>query len=159
MTELKPRVVDALEQFDYPTRAAALRLLGCGDRIGSVLDDTVAHPKLREILMCLAHMAFGGIVEYYGAWDVESAGWTVSREHLLAEELGGLDEADWLNEGTRTVFRTKPEESPPQPQPRLAIPMECEVAGGAPPRPTIPVGAPISYRGLTIRRQQDSGTW
>ena len=100
INELKARAVSALEIFDYPTRAAALRLVGCGDQIGSVLDDTVAHPKLRENLMCLAHMAFGGIVEYYGAWDVESAGWTVSREYLLAEELGGLDEADWLSEGT-----------------------------------------------------------
>ena len=88
MNELKPGAVSALEIFDYPTRAAALRLLGCGDQIGSVLDDTVAHPKLREILMCLAHMAFGGIVEYYGAWDVESAGWTVSREHCLPRNLG-----------------------------------------------------------------------
>ena len=99
MNGLKPRAVDALENFDYGTRAAALRLLGCGDQISSALDDTVAHPRLREILMLLAHMAFGGLVEYYGGWDTELAGWTVSREHLLAEELEHL-EADCFYEGT-----------------------------------------------------------
>jgi hypothetical protein len=79
MTELKPRVVDALEQFDYSTRVAALRLMGCGDQISAALDDTMSHPKLRDILMLLAHMAFGGLIEYYGGSDTELAGWTVSR--------------------------------------------------------------------------------
>lgn len=46
------------------------------------------------ILLCLAHMAFGGIVDYY-AGDCESAAWCVSREHMMCDELEHL-ETDWF---------------------------------------------------------------
>lgn len=61
-------------------------------------------------------------------------------------------------EGTETLFgaRTKTE-TEDSPGPRLSIPAECEVAGGPPPRPTIPAGAPISLRGLALRRAQERG--
>jgi hypothetical protein len=123
-----------------------------------VLDDTVASPRLREILILLARMAFGGLLEYYGGWDSESAGWTLSREALLAEELEHLSEADWIYEGTETVrARTKTEDPPRLTFPPLP-PGETEVPDRRPqPRAIIPAGAPVSLRGLAIRRQQERG--
>jgi hypothetical protein len=160
VTDVMPRAVGVLELYDYPTRSAALRLLGSGDRVSAVLDDTVASPRLREILMLLAHMAFQGIVEYYGGWDTELAGWTVSREALLAEELEH-PEAHLFNddEGTDPVrVRTNPEPDA-APRPHLAIPREAEVVQ-RPYRPYqayAPAGALISLRGLAIRLQQERG--
>jgi hypothetical protein len=58
-------------------------------------------------------------------------------------------------EGTETLrFRTKAEDSPPQPT--LTAPPEAEVVR-RPPRPTIPAGAPVSYRGLSILLRQERG--
>jgi hypothetical protein len=51
--------------------------------------------------------------------------------------------------------RTKPVEDSP-PGPSLSIPVEAEVVR-RPPRPTIPAGAPVSYRGLSILRRQEQG--
>jgi hypothetical protein len=64
-------------------------------------------------------------------------------------------------EGTETLFgtRTKAEAEGSPPGPALSVPAECEVAGGPPPWPTAPAGAPISLRGVAIRRLQDSGVW
>lgn len=60
--------------------------------------------------------------------------------------------------GGTVKFRTNAEDSPPQP--RLAIPAEAEIADRRPqPPPIIPAGAPISYRGLSIRLAQERGTW
>jgi hypothetical protein len=60
-------------------------------------------------------------------------------------------------EGTETLrARTKAEDSPPQPT--LVIPRETEIADRRPqPRAIIPAGAPVSLRGLAIRRQQERG--
>jgi hypothetical protein len=59
-------------------------------------------------------------------------------------------------EGTTVKFKSRDEKWPPQP--RLAIPPETAVADRRPqPRAIIPAGAPISSRGLAIRRQQERG--
>jgi hypothetical protein len=58
-------------------------------------------------------------------------------------------------EGT-SKLRIREHDSPPQPT--LAIPPEAEVVR-RPPQPTIPAGAPVSYRGLSIRLAQERGTW
>jgi hypothetical protein len=159
MNDVKPCVVAALEQFDYPTRVAALKLLGCGDEFGSVLDTTIAgDPRvLRAVLTCLSHLAWAGLVEYYGGWDTESAHWTLSREHSLAEDLANIDEHF---EGTTQLKR-------PDPQPAVelaAMRAECadilsqwEVRAQAQ-RPTLPPRVPVSMtllRGLAIQRQRE----
>jgi hypothetical protein len=90
--ETRPCVVTALEKFDYPIRVAALRLMGSGDGIDAVLDDVMADRELlREVVKLLSHMAYAGLLEYYGGWDDESAHWTISREHALAEDLSTIE--------------------------------------------------------------------
>jgi hypothetical protein len=160
MNETTPCVVAALENFDYETRCAALKLLGCGDEFGSVLDNTIAgDPRvLRAVLTCLSHLAWAGLVEYYGGWDTESAHWTLSREHSLAEDLANIDEHF---DNRRTPLKT------PDPQPPVelaAMRAECadilntwEVRAQAQ-RPTLPPSVPVSMtllRGLAIQRQRE----
>jgi hypothetical protein len=90
MNDEKPFAITLIEDFPYDVRAEALRLLGSGYSVGIALNDTLTHPKVREVLLCLAHMAFGGILEYY-AGDDEATSWCVSREHMLADELDHLE--------------------------------------------------------------------
>ena len=74
-------MIAATEAYDYDTRAEALRIIRCGE-----VDLT--HPKLSEVVMCLSSMAFAGLMEYYGGWDFENAGWTLARErHYSSKEL------------------------------------------------------------------------
>jgi hypothetical protein len=84
-------VVTALQRFDFDVRAAALRILGSGtSETGKVLDETLSHPKIRQILFCLAHLAWSGLCDYYrGDWEL--AHWTLSREHLLSDELANAE--------------------------------------------------------------------
>jgi hypothetical protein len=98
--------------------------------------------------MCLSHMAFGGLLEYYGG-DTESAGWTLSREHLLAEELENLDAADF-NERRSEMLKAK---TGGPPQPTLPAPGGTEVA--LPSRPGLPPGAPVNLRSLALLRRRE----
>ena len=62
-------------------------------------------------------------------------------------------------EGTPMKFRTRGDETGSPPQPTLAVPPEAEVVQ-RPYRPYqayLPPGAPVSLRGLAIRRQQERG--
>lgn len=119
--ELKPCVVAALENFDYPTRVAALRILGSGNGIDAAIDDSIADPQmLRAVLTCLSHMAWAGLLEYYGGWDEESAGWTLSREHSLAEDLANIETE--FHEGATQLNFSKPD---PHQAELLAARAEC----------------------------------
>jgi hypothetical protein len=69
MIQLQPAVVTVLQKFDYPTRALALRVIGSGDQISAALNDVLAHEKCREVLICLAHCAHAGLLEYYRGDD------------------------------------------------------------------------------------------
>jgi hypothetical protein len=76
---------------------------------------------------------------------------------IVAAQLwgGSGSEPAPKTEGTGNLFRTrKAEDSPPEPL--LSIPRECEVAY-RPPRAPLAPGAPVSVRGLAIRRQQERG--
>src|SRR5271156_736265 len=92
--DVKPWAITLSEQFSYDVRAEALRLLGSGCDIGVAPHDTLTHPRLHEILLCLCYMAFGGIVDYYDG-DTEAASWTVMRERMMCSELESL-EADLI---------------------------------------------------------------
>jgi hypothetical protein len=155
--ELKPCVVGALENFDYPTRVLALRLLGCGDQISSALDDTIANPKLREVLRCLAGMAWAGLLENYGGWDTESAGWTLSREHALAEDLANIEAQIENLERTTTLTARKNVDLTPQQIELAQMRAQWEVDAPPPPRLSLPPGVRPSMatlRGLALLRQR-----
>lgn len=49
----------------------------------------MAHPRLREIVDCLARMATAGFLEYYcdDRWSFDT---TIAREVALAEDLESL---------------------------------------------------------------------
>jgi hypothetical protein len=94
--------------------------------------------------------------------------------HMLLTELGtsagpimvgNVASALWGVRSTEPegtgMFKSRIREENGPPQPKLAIPREAEPL---PPRPElqpayVPAGQPISYRGLLIRRQQESGLW
>jgi hypothetical protein len=154
--ETRPCVVTALEKFDYPIRVAALRLMGSGDSIDAVLDDVMADKELlREVVKLLSHMAYAGLLEYYGGWDDESAHWTLSREHALAEDLSTI-EAQLLqtHEGTPELkLKMKAVET----EIRAAYQDDMDQAATRPTR-QLPPGTPVSYamlRGLAILRQRE----
>jgi hypothetical protein len=71
---------------------------------------------------------------------------------------GGADPPKLESTGGTLKHRTNNTDPP---GPRLAIPPEAQTvyAYGPPPGPTAPAGAPISLRGVAIRRLQDSGVW
>jgi hypothetical protein len=89
----QPVAIDRADGFDYPIRAAALRLVyekavnGPKHLYGFRLDDVLESPHRREILDCIASMAVGAFLEYYGGWDIESAQINIARELRLAEDL------------------------------------------------------------------------
>ena len=58
-------------------------------RLRAALDDVMAHPRLREIVDCLARMATAGFLEYYcdDRWSFDT---TIAREVALAEDLESL---------------------------------------------------------------------
>jgi hypothetical protein len=96
-TDLKPYAVTYSEQFDYEVREQALRILdqGCTTMGRVWADEVLAHPRAREILMCLASMAFGGFVDYYAGncgVDTEAARWAVSREYGIAWDLAHIEQ-------------------------------------------------------------------
>lgn len=106
-TELKPLAVSYSERFPYPVRAAALRILGSGYEIGVALDDVLASPELlREVLRCLAFMAYGGFCDFYSG-DSEAASWCVSREFGLCDDLANIDEH--FGERTTQLNLTRPD--------------------------------------------------
>lgn len=150
MSELKPFAVAALENFDYDVRVLALRLLGCGDQISAALNDVLAHEKRREVVMCLAAMSWSGLLEYYRG-DDELAGWCISREHALADDLANI-EAQIETLGRTTPLRTKPDDSPPRPN--LAAPVEARAWDGPPRLPKLPPGTVLSARGLALLRRR-----
>jgi hypothetical protein len=88
---------------EYHARAGAYRLLVAqaalaltGDpKAPSVhsqcLDETMADEHLRDIITCLAAMAFGGYVDRESG-DVKAAVATIVRELRAAEDLAGLDD-------------------------------------------------------------------
>lgn len=153
---LKPYAITYSEKFDYDVRAEALRLLGAGDAVGAAINDTLAHPKLPEILLCLAHMGFGGIVDYYSGNcgpDDEAARWCVSREHMMCDELANI-EAELLQTYERT--------------PELKAQLKAELAQREtgtraalaqipypPSRHSLPPGTVPSPRAIAILRQRE----
>jgi hypothetical protein len=156
-TETKPCVVAALEQFDYPVRVAALRLIGSGADMSAALDDTVANPELlRDVLVCLANLAYAGLKEYYGGWDGESAHWTISREHALAEDLSTI-EAQLLpkHEGTPELkAQMKAELEQRETEIRAAMDVDWR-----PRRPQLPPGSRPSYataRAIAVYRAREA---
>lgn len=60
--------ISSLQWFSYEVRAAALRLLAAGtsDGLAVVVDETMRHPRLHEILHCLALFGHGAVREYHG---------------------------------------------------------------------------------------------
>jgi len=143
MNELKPCVVAASEAYDYDVRAEALRIIRCGE-----VDLT--HPKLREVVMCLSSIAFAGLMEYYGGWDFENAGWTLAREHGLADDLAHI-EAKLLqtHDGSTELKAMK----------RQLAEQEVELRrawdDGPPARPRLVPGAIPSLRGLALLRARE----
>ena len=87
---LSRRICESIEPCDYAARAAALRLLAVEpDGYEQALDTVMAHPRLREIVHCLALMASAGLLEYYHD-DRWSADTTLEREIALVEDLEAL---------------------------------------------------------------------
>jgi len=67
--------------------------------------------------MCLAHMAFGGFVDFYagncGA-DVEAARWAVDREYGIAWDLAHIEQqVETLDGRTALNLFTRPDPQPP----------------------------------------------
>jgi hypothetical protein len=160
--ELKPCVVAALESCDdYSIREVATRLMGSGGDIGKVLDEMMADPRLnRRVVILLAHMAYAGLKEYYGGWDDESAHWTLSREHALAEDLSNIEQQIETLDGRTTLKATKPD---PQQVEVAQWRAECSQiladtselrAQMQAQRPTLPPGSVISLRALALLRQR-----
>lgn len=151
MEELKPRVVAAIENYDYDTRLAALRLIGCGEQIGSAINDVLAHAKRGEVLRCLAAMSFAGFLEYYRG-DSELAGWTCERELVMARELANIEtELFQTHERATILKRILADDGPPQPT--LPRPVETEFADNMSPRPQLPARC----RGEFARRPTATG--
>jgi hypothetical protein len=157
-TDVKPYAITASEQFDYAVRAEALRLLGSGVEVGLALTDTISHPRLREILMCLAHMAFGGISDYYRG-DDEAAGWCVSREHLLADELANLEaEIETLGRTTELKAEMKTELLA-QREAELRAAWDAGTPPPMPPRPKLPAGSrpdAATHRAVAVWREREA---
>jgi hypothetical protein len=161
---MKPWAITYSELFSYDVRAEALRLLGSGISIGVALDDTLAHPKRREILLCLAHRAFGGITDYYRG-DDEAASWCVSREHMMCSELESL-EADLIHDGRTTLKFTRSD--PVQVELAaaraeysriLADTAELHAQAQAQRPAQLVPGVPISLRGLALLRAREREEW
>jgi hypothetical protein len=158
--DVKPCVVRALEVYDYDVRCAALKLVGCSDNeINAAIDGVLASPRVREALILLGHMAFAGLLEYYGGWDAESAQWTLDRERSVAHDLAHV-EAELLPDHER-VTTLKAELKAELAQREAEIRAAWE-AGTPPPqarRPKLPPGSRPSYaamRAIAIMRQRDA---
>jgi hypothetical protein len=156
--ETKPCVVAALERYDYPTRVAALRLIGCGPEVSSALDDTTADPRLlREVLMLLSRMAWAGLLEYYGQWDSESAHWCLSREHSLAEDLANIEAELFQNDDGSTPLKAEAKAELAQREAEIRAAWQPLPARPAwPPQPVLPPGSTPSPRAIAIMRQRDA---
>jgi hypothetical protein len=159
--ETKPCVVGALESFDYDVRATALQLLGCGDdQISAAIDTVLAHPKIREILILLGHLGFAGLLEYYGGWDIESAGWTVSREHALAEDLANIEATLLQSYDGRTESKTEAMKSAlAQREAELRMAWDAGTPPPQPARPKLPAGSVPGYaaaRAVSVWRQREA---
>jgi hypothetical protein len=155
--DVKPCAVTFSERFDYSVRAEALRLLGSGCEIGVALNDTLSHPRLREIVMCLAHMAFGGVVDYYRG-DDEAAGWCVSREHMLCDELANL-EAEIETFGRTTKLTQMKTELLAQREAEIRSAFDSGAPAPQPRRPQLPAGArpdATTYRALSVWREREA---
>jgi hypothetical protein len=156
--ELKPYAITYSEQFEYSVRAEALRILGSGCDIGVAPNDTLNHPRLHEVLLCLCYMAFGGFVDHYDG-DTEAASWAVMRESMMCSELESLETDLIYHEGTGTLKAIRPD---PQQVEMAAMRAECaaitantsEVRAQVQ-RPQLPPGARVSLRGLAIMRQRE----
>jgi hypothetical protein len=94
--DLQPVAVDALAEYGYATRRAALQLVreqiihGPPHLHRFALDDMLAldDDDRREVLACLVAMAAASFLEYYWAGrDPESAEHAISRELRIAEDL------------------------------------------------------------------------
>jgi hypothetical protein len=101
--DLQPVAVDALAEFGYAARVAALQLVrekiinGPPHLYRFALDDmlALANDDRREVLDCLVAMAAASFLEYW--WqgrDPESAEYTVVRELQIAEDL--MNDPPWV---------------------------------------------------------------
>ena len=89
---MSPRICRSIEPCDYAARAPALRLLAVGpDEYEQSLDDVLAHPRLREIVDCLARMATAGFLESTATTAGPST--PPSRVRLLVAE--DLEAPEW----------------------------------------------------------------
>jgi hypothetical protein len=89
--------------------------------------------------------------------EVGTAAGSIMVSNVAGQLWAGAEPAD---EGTRNL-RARIREHDSTPRPTLPLPPGTEPL---PPRPPlqpayVPAGQPISYRGLWIRRQQESGLW
>jgi hypothetical protein len=160
-TETKPCVVRVLECFDYDTRIAALKLVGCtDDEITAAIDGVLSHERRREVLILLGHLAFAGLLEYYGQWDSQSAHWTLERERSIAHDLANIETQLLHNDEGTTTVKTETMKAQLAEQ-EAEIRRACE-AGTPPPqprRPKLPPGSRPSYaamRAVAIMRQREA---
>lgn len=149
-TDMRPCAITFSERFSYDVRAEATRII-----LGSGGVD-MAHPKLREVLLCLAAMSYGGILEYYGSWDDELTLLCLSREHALAEDLANI-EAKLLQttEGT-TTLKSEVKAELAQQEAELRALLDVDRRPARPPQ--LPPGTPVSMttlRGLALLRQRE----
>jgi adenine/guanine phosphoribosyltransferase-like PRPP-binding protein len=96
-----------------------------------------------------------GLVEYYGSWDHESAHWTLSREHALAEDLSTI-EAQLLQTHEATP-ELKAQMKAVETEVRAAYQDDMDRVAARPTR-QLPPGTPVSYamlRGLSVLRQRE----
>lgn len=109
-----PIEIPSVDWFDYEVRAAAFRLLtaGTSDDIAAVVDETMAHPRLREIVHFLGLFGYGAYRELYGRVSV-SVDEALALQLKVAQEAQDLQgrvgvPSDWLAE-------EPPAEEPPIP--------------------------------------------
>ena len=91
----EPLEIPSIEWFTPEVRAAALRLLAAGtsDHRAAVLDETMTHPRLRDIVSFLFLFGYGAVNQHHGGVTSRTNAF-MANEQDVAELARQLDESD-----------------------------------------------------------------